>query len=174
MWDTWVPTRVGFIPDIKVLLFYMIFYLLGWVLFKSRHLLDLMMKGDWFFLILGVSVFTLRFIFRSSIDDVIYGALNAIIIWFFIFGIMGLFIRYASGHSLRLRYISDSSYWVYLIHLPLTAFIPALIVDWPLPAFVKFIIVMAFTTFVCFLTYHYLVRATFIGKFLNGRKYTIR
>lgn len=172
IWDTWVPTRVSFIPDVKVLLFYAIFYFLGWILFKSRHLLDLITRGDWFFLITGFSIFTLRFIFRSSIDDVVYGALNAIIVWFFVFGIMGLFIRFASNHSSRMRYISDSSYWVYLIHLPLTAFIPALIANWPLPAFVKFLIVMVVTTIICFLTYHYFVRASFIGKFLNGRKYS--
>jgi hypothetical protein len=28
------------------------------------------------------------------------------------------------------------------------------------------------TAFVCFISYHYLVRNTFIGKFLNGRRYS--
>jgi len=30
---------------------------------------------------------------------------------------------------------------------------------------------MISTTIISFATYHYLVRSTFIGKFLNGRKY---
>jgi hypothetical protein len=28
------------------------------------------------------------------------------------------------------------------------------------------------TGVICFVSYHYLVRGTFIGKFLNGRKYS--
>jgi hypothetical protein len=28
------------------------------------------------------------------------------------------------------------------------------------------------TSVICFVSYHYLVRGTFIGKFLNGRKYS--
>jgi glucan biosynthesis protein C len=96
---------------------------------------------------------------------------NSVIVWLFVFGITGLFIRYNSKHSKRMRYISDSSYWVYLIHLPLTAIIPAFIWELPLPALVKFIIVLSLTTIICFVTYHYFVRKTFIGKFLNGKKY---
>lgn len=174
MWDTWAPTSVLFTPDIKVLLFYSIFYFLGWVLFKSKHLLTGMMRGDWLFLAGAVLIFTLRFFFRSYVDDVLYGALNAIIIWFFVFGITGLFVRYASGHSPKMRYVSDASYWVYLIHLPLVALFSALIVDWSVPAFVKFLIVSLLTTVVCFTSYHYLIRNSFVGKFLNGKRYPLK
>ena len=170
MWDTWISTPLFFTPNIPVLLTYSIFYFLGWVLFKSKHFLDNMMRNDWLFVIVGLIIFTARFFLYNQIDDVLYGLLNSLMVWFFVFGITGLFIRYFSKHSKRMRYISDSSYWVYLIHLPLTGLIPAFIVDWPVPAFVKFLIVILITTVVCFLTYHYLVRGTFIGKFLHGRK----
>ncbi len=174
MWDYWAPTSVSFVPDVKVLLFYSIFYFLGWVLFKSKHLLTGMMRGDWLLLAIAVLIFTLRFFYRSYVGDILYGALNAIIIWFFVFGIIGLFVRYASGNSPRMRYISDASYWVYLIHLPLVALFATLIVGWPLPAFVKFFIVSLFTTIACFASYHFLVRSTFVGKFLNGRRYPMK
>jgi hypothetical protein len=59
-----------------------------------------------------------------------------------------------------------------LLHLPLTALIPGLIGDWALPVLLKFTIVVSMTSFICFVTYHYLVRSTFIGEFLNGRKYS--
>ena len=93
-------------------------------------------------------------------------------VWLFIFGITGLFIRYGSGHSPKMRYISDASYWVYLMHLLFTLIIPSFIVDWPIHAIFKFLIVMTSTGIICFVSYHYLVRSTFIGKFLNGRKYS--
>jgi len=36
---------------------------------------------------------------------------------------------------------------------------------------IKFIINAAIVTAGCFVSYHYFVRRTFIGKFLNGRKF---
>jgi hypothetical protein len=61
---------------------------------------------------------------------------------------------------------------VYLLHLPLTVILPGLIADWNIPATFKFLFVVSITTVICFVTYHYLVRSTFIGAFLNGRRYT--
>lgn len=173
MWEYWAPTPLQFTPDIKLILFYGMFYGLGWLLYKSKQLLPRFMKHDWLLVIIGTVIFTVKFIFKDEVGDIVYGLLNAIVIWFFIFGITGLFMRYFSNHSYRGRYISDSSYWVYLMHLPLTLIIPGLIVEWPIPALVKFLIVMVSTTIICFVSYHYLVRPTFIGAFLNGRKYPI-
>ncbi len=172
MWNTWVPTPLEFAVDFKVFLFYMLFYLTGWLLYKSKHLLETFKKNDWLLFLLGFLIYTSKFLFRDYIDDVLYGTLNALVVWLFVFGIMGLFIRYASSQSIRMRYISDSSYWVYLIHLPLTLFIPGLIVDWPIPAGVKFSVVLISTSVLCFTSYHYLVRSSFVGKFLNGRTYS--
>lgn len=171
MWDYWAPTPLVFMPDIKVMVFYLVFYLFGWVLYKSKHLLASFMKHDRLYVILALSIYTLKFIFSESIDDVVYGALNTIVGWFFIFGLTGLFLRYFNEHSAFRRYLSDSSYWVYLIHLPFTLIIPALIVDWNIGSGLKFLIVVSGTTLACYVTYHFLVRGSFIGKFLNGRTY---
>ncbi|OEK04372.1 acyltransferase family protein [Roseivirga misakiensis] len=171
MWDTWITTSLSFIPNVPVLVAYSMFYALGWALFKSMNVLYSYMKYDWLFTILAVVIFSLRFFFRPYVSDVLYGAINAIIIWFFVFGIIGLFIRYASRYSYKMRYISDASYWVYLVHLPLVTLFAGLIAQLAVPAFIKFLIVIMLTSGVCFASYHYLVRRTFIGKFLNGKKY---
>ena len=171
MWDFWAPTPLGFSPDIKLIIFYGSFFIMGWLVFKSKELLKLFMKYDRAYVIIAFILYTVKFIFRNQIDDVPYGALNTIIGWFFIIGITGLFMRYFNEHSSFRRYLSDASYWVYLVHLPLTLIIPTLIVDWPIPSGLKFTIVVIGTTSFCFLTYHYLVRGTFIGQFLNGRRY---
>jgi hypothetical protein len=42
---------------------------------------------------------------------------------------------------------------------------------WPLHWSVKFAFIVGMTTGATFLMYHYLVRATFVGQFLNGRRY---
>jgi hypothetical protein len=58
------------------------------------------------------------------------------------------------------------------MHLPLTILLPAVIADWDISAVIKFLFVTITTGVICFVTYHYFVRNTFIGKFLNGRRYS--
>jgi peptidoglycan/LPS O-acetylase OafA/YrhL len=166
-----VDTSTSFIPDFNTFLYYFVFYTVGWILFKSKHLLDTFKKYDWINTLLGIVLFTILF-FTPEISYEAKILLKSIMVWLLIFGISGLFLRYGSQHSSRMRYLSDSSYWVYLVHLPFTLFIPSLIVDWPIPATLKFLIVLVSTTIICYVSYHYLVRGTFIGKFLNGRKYS--
>ncbi|MFH6768978.1 acyltransferase family protein [Gaetbulibacter aquiaggeris] len=170
---TWVATSLSFIPDLNTFIFYAFFYFFGWILFKSKSYLSSFMTYDWAFTILGIALFTVYFLMdTSTLPLQVIMIIKSINVWLFIFGFTGLFIRYASNHSAVMRYVSDSSYWVYLLHLPLTAFIPGLISEWSMPAFFKFFIVMAGTALVCFITYHYFVRSTFVGVFLNGRKYS--
>lgn len=172
MGTTQVATSNSFIPDVNTFIYYLLFYLVGWVLFKSKHLLDSLMKLDWVCTLLGVAVFTIFFFMNESFIFEVKIIVKSVMVWLFIFGITGLFIRYGSKHSAKMRYISDSSYWVYLIHLSVIALIPSFIVDWPVHGIIKFLCVMAITGMICFVSYHYLVRGSFIGKFLNGRKYS--
>ena len=109
---------------------------------------------------------------NDSFDYLTHIILKSMTVWLFVFGITGLFVRYTSCHSPIMRYLSDSSYWVYLVHLSFTAIIPSFISGWSIPATLKFLFVLLTTSFLCFVSYHYLVRGTFIGKFLNGRKYS--
>jgi glucan biosynthesis protein C len=168
----WVDTSGSFIPDFNTFIFYFLFYMFGWLLFKSKHLLGLFMKHDILSTILGTILFTVTYFYKDAMNDEILMASNAITVWLFSFGMIGLFIRYASKHSSQMRYISDASYWVYLLHLGFTGLFPGMIADFNIPGPLKALIIFASTTIICFVTYHFLVRATFIGKFLNGRKYT--
>lgn len=170
--QTWVDTSTSFTPDFNTFIFYFLFYMFGWVLFKSKHLLDSFMKHDILSTILGTILFTLTYFYKDVINNEILMASNAVTVWLFSFGIIGLFIKYASKHSSKMRYISDASYWVYLLHLGFTAIFPGIIADLNIPGPLKAFIICALTTMICFITYHFLVRATFVGKFLNGRKYT--
>jgi len=166
-----VESSTSFIPDLKTFLFCFQFYIIGWIFFKSKHLLDRIMQLDWIQTIFGVIITSVIYSLNESLKFEVFVFFKSFSVWLFVFGITGLFIRYGSKHSTVMRYISDSSYWVYLIHLPITLVLPGLIGNWALPATIKFLIVLATTTCLCFISYHYFVRDTFIGVFLNGRKY---
>jgi len=100
-----------------------------------------------------------------------YSGAYVVGIWCWIFGLIGLAIRYLSGASPVRRYIADASYFLYLLHLPVLAFFAAwwnpLSWHWT----IKYPLQIAVTLAVLFVFYRYLVRATFIGATLNGRRY---
>ena len=100
-----------------------------------------------------------------------YAAGYTMAIWFWTLAIVGGALRYCSGLSFRRRYLADSSYWLYLIHLPIIFFLQVLIAGWPLHWSIKFSAILATTTAIGLVSYHRLVRATFLGKLLNGRRY---
>lgn len=172
-----VDASVSLIPDLNTFIYFLFFYLIGWVLFKSKHHLKTFVQYDWTCTIIAIILATIHGLkiqnsgLAPNDNSVMLILYSSVVVCLFTFGVTGLFIRYGSKHSARMRYISDSSYWVYLIHLPITAILPAFIWQLPLPAVAKFLIVLSLTTIICFVSYHYLVRSTFIGKFLNGRKY---
>ena len=65
-------------------------------------------------------------------------------------------------------YLSDASYWCYLIHLPVVITFQILVapLEWPGP--LKYALLMAATLAVCLGTYQAFVRTSFIGATLNG------
>ncbi|HWE37776.1 MAG TPA: acyltransferase family protein [Isosphaeraceae bacterium] len=88
--------------------------------------------------------------------------------WLITFGLMGLFRRACPVESPRMRYLSDSAYWLYLAHLPLIIAAQYLVRDWPVPAPAKFLLIVAVVTSFLLWTYQSLVRYTWLGRFLNG------
>jgi surface polysaccharide O-acyltransferase-like enzyme len=165
----WVKTSASYVPNPKTFLFYFSFFIFGWILFKSKHLLNSFVENDLLFTLLGIILFSITYGYKEHLQINALMALNALTVWLFVFGIMGLFIRFASTYSPRMRYISNASYWVYLVHLCFIMFLPGMIAGLNAPGPVKAFIVCFLTTLCCFVSYHYLVRGTFIGKFLNGR-----
>lgn len=86
------------------------------------------------------------------------------------FAVLSLALRFASGPSPLRRYLADASYWVYIIHLPLVMVGQVLVVNETWPWFVKFGTVVGGTLAISFLSYELLVRHSFVGRWMNGRR----
>ncbi len=100
-----------------------------------------------------------------------YEGVYALMMWSFVLGFIGWFVRYCANPSPRWRYVADASYWIYLAHLPLVVWLQIMVGRWPLHWAVKVPFILAVAVPILFLSYHCLVRSTFIGAQLNGRKY---
>lgn len=173
-----VESSITLIPELRTFVYFFFFYLLGWLTYKSKQHLPRLLEFDWACTITAILLVVIKGVMIDELglahdsDAKILTLLSAFTVCLFTFGIMGLFLRHANKHSKRMRYISDASYWVYLIHLPIVAFVPACIWELKIPSLLKYCIVVLITMLICFVSYHYLVRNSLIGKLLNGKKYS--
>ncbi len=94
--------------------------------------------------------------------------------WLMTFAMLGLFRQFVAHPSPSIRYLADSSYWLYLIHLPLQFELSIYLGLWEANGILKFVIYNVLTFAILLPTYHYLVRPTWIGYMLNGRLYPLR
>ena len=90
--------------------------------------------------------------------------------WMMALGLMGLFRAVLGAGNARVRYLSDASYWLYLMHLPLIIALQGLSFEWALPPAVKLVLLIAVTTGVLLVVYEWGVRYTPVGTLLNGRR----
>lgn len=174
-----LDTSDSFLPPPRILAAYGVFFLFGWLLYNRRVLLPTFSRRAWgrFFIgavFFGLYVFCIGRAFTTGptagIHLLAIGSL-AVAMWFFIYGFLGLFLRYLEKPIPLARYMADASYWMYLVHLPCTIVLPVVLSNLPLPTVVKFSAVLGTTTLLTVVTYHYWVRATVIGHVLNGRRY---
>ena len=184
---------------LPILFTYAVFFTFGWLLYNRRQAVDRFTTG-WLCLVLGAGLYALYQFFTEQTADVLrlietvnVEMLREIIayqttipataksvvatfcfslsVWLMIYGFLGLFLRYLDRESPRWRYLTDASYWMYLIHLPIAVAAPVLFTGLAWPVGLKFALTLSLVTALSLLTYRYWVRATFIGEMLNGRRY---
>jgi glucans biosynthesis protein C len=78
--------------------------------------------------------------------------------------------RYLTGKSGFLSFVADSSYWAYLLHLPIVIFLQTLFVPLDLPVWLKLSVVVFGTLIACSTTYLVFVRYTPVGWLLHGKR----
>jgi glucan biosynthesis protein C len=90
--------------------------------------------------------------------------------WLWSFAALGIGLRFMADHSRTLGYLSNTAYWVYLVHLPVTVVFGLLLYASPWPALLKWTLNVAATTIVCLASYELWVRSTWVGELLSGKR----
>ena len=174
--NPWIEDPPGFIPVFRIVAVYAIPFAFGWLLFLQSDLLETIARRAWLYAALAVVA---SIAYRLSnfvplnyiVAFYLIRALHALAMWLLILGVAGLFLRYLGGHSPYRRYLCDSSYFLYIAHMPVILAFQLLLQDVPLPPLVKIAIVLVGAIAVLLPVYRYAVRPTFIGAVLNGRRY---
>jgi len=167
-------TSVRLIPDWYVLLYYFVFFLFGSTLFDIKThtgipIVRTIGRRCSFLTIIGLIIFPFG-IFYTFIESVSWfwiSIIQLIFTWTMVIGLIGLFKLLLSRERFSIRYYSDASYWMYLIHLPLVILAQGLITNWAIHESLKFFIICLSVTVVLLISYRFFVRYTFIGTLLN-------
>jgi ABC-type multidrug transport system ATPase subunit/peptidoglycan/LPS O-acetylase OafA/YrhL len=183
-WVMWfgIPTPdQSVIPQIASLVGYGTAVAFGWLLHRQTDLLATWAKS-WPFHLAGAMAATAACLAIAGVvptfapaprggATLAFAAAYGVAIWCWSFAAIGLAVRFLAGENARIRYVADASYWIYLAHLPVVVVFQILAGHLPLHWTVKFPAILAASLVVLFGSYHYLVRSTFIGQVLNGRRY---
>ena len=181
-------TAGGLVPWPPIFLYYALFFGFGALCFACPNYEKRV--GKWWpvCLVLTVPAFLAGLHFLSIRTELFHADLvgnwNAVLInnalcalftvtytWLAIFGMVGFFRKFFSGENKTIRFVSDSSYWLYLMHLPLVMLLQAIVAPMYIPSIVKFTLICVVTSIVLIVTYRYMVRYTWIGTMLNGKKF---
>jgi glucan biosynthesis protein C len=191
-WLMWlgVPTPdTGLIPNVPAMAAYGTAFGFGWLLQRQIGLLQLL-ERRWLphlvaaigltavcLGVIGVNV-TLDPAAQPAAQDALLRLVAAscysVATWVWSFGLIGLAMRFLSGPHPAIRYAADSSYWIYLIHLPLIMAAQVLVLPLDLPALAKYALVLGLAVPLMPVSYHLMVRGSFLGAMLNGKRYPRR
>lgn len=182
-WIPWtgIPSPIsGPVPQLAALIAFGSAFVLGWLLYRQQPLLQSWSR-TWILhaLLAGtasaISMWMLgppgeARVFEGT-DRLTYALIYAFSCWSWVVAITGFCVRHLSAPSETWRYLADASYWMYLTHLPLVLALQVVVMRWPVHWSIKFLLIVAATFALLLLSYRYLVRGTFIGSVLNGRRY---
>ncbi len=156
-----------FIPTWTNLLAHSMFFGFGWMLFRHLDRLHDIAKHWQFHYGVGLFVFLLT----VGWPELWCPASQAFLAWTFSFSLLGFMVKHASGSSRVLRYLADSSYWLYLAHVPLLMYIQVSWAHWLLPWWLKFPLLNCVLLMILLLSYDLLIRGTWVGFVLNGKRH---
>lgn len=90
--------------------------------------------------------------------------------WCMSIACIGLFRSFVREQKPSIRYLSDSSYWLYVAHLPLVIVLQSQLAWTDGNAYLKLLIISVVSIGLLLLSYQLMVRNTWLGVFLNGRR----
>jgi glucans biosynthesis protein C len=180
-----VAAPESFIPTWWPFFYYGIFYWAGWQLFGRENLLDRLQPTCWYLVSASLLLFVPHYLMLPKLDitqisqttatkSMTSYALEAVLASYLsaMLTISALLVgqRMLVRSSVWLKFCADSSYWVYLMHLPIIIFLQTLLIPAELAVGTKLFLVTVATWLFCLATYVVFVRYTPIGWMLHGKR----
>ena len=183
-----MPAPEQFMPQLWPFGFFGLFFLFGYGLFNSQYFLDQLRPYVWLMLLTSVAAYILFFqIFQrhTSMQEILavmstspsidfkqagLAALQAYISVFMSLCLLIIGRSLFDQQNRVIKLIADSSYWTYIIHLPVLWLIRFALLDTQWSLLVEFLLSSLGTIVIGLISYLILVKRTPIGWLLNGKK----
>lgn len=162
----WV-VYTGILPNPGQTVYYGLYFFLGYYL---HHLGMKIPRKDFAIalLLIGSLLFIIKYQFTiNGIVKQLIWAAEAITLTL---SLLALFNILFKRESATIRYISDASYWMYLIHFPIITLLHTFFIKIYWPSTIELLITLSITLIISFWTYSKFVRYTIIGTVLNGKR----
>jgi glucans biosynthesis protein C len=183
VWSVWVgiPTPDNsLIPNAIAFVAYGVAFGFGWLLHRQTGLLPLLGRNWPVYLAFALAgtagclaITGLAPHFRpieAGPHKLAAAACYAIAEWSWSLAFIGAALAFCAKESPARRYVADASYWIYLVHLPIVMALQVAFAKLPLHWAVKYPLILAIAFAIMFAAYEFLVRYSFIGAVLNGRR----
>ncbi|PUA29957.1 MAG: hypothetical protein B0W54_05310 [Cellvibrio sp. 79] len=176
-----LPAPDSFLPQLWAFGFFGLFFAVGYWMFKGDNLVEkissywwLMLIGSVFLYVLYYQLIPKRIVLpappiETHLKIVLKLCEAYIAVWMTLVCLV-LGKRYLNGANRNMRFMADSSYWIYIIHVPLLFAIQYQLMDLSWGWLTKFAVSVIATLTIGVLSYTLLVRWTPIGWMLNGRR----
>lgn len=178
-WGMDTPDQ-SLVPQLPPLLVYGSSFLVGWMLSRQNEMISQVTRltpSRWMLAGLGVAtVLLIGDVERDPADPHYVPAHGAYVLgygltlWSLAFLTIGVFRKLSARPNRFVRYVADSSYWMYLFHLPVVVWLQVAVAELSLHWSLKLVLISTITLCLSLWTYDLFVRSTFIGWTLNGRR----
>ncbi|MEQ1490470.1 MAG: acyltransferase family protein [Terricaulis sp.] len=183
-WMMWfgIPTPdTGLVPNTAALVAYGLAFSIGWLMNRQPQILQRWSERWAIYLLPAIGATAGALVLAGGpapaiamaepgTTSAIVAALYGFAGWAWTIAIIGFAVRHLAGHSPVRRYLADASYWIYIVHLPILIALQTLIAPYPYPWFVKYPLILAVAFAIMLASYQLIVRYSWIGSILNGKK----
>jgi peptidoglycan/LPS O-acetylase OafA/YrhL len=178
-WGLDTPDK-SLVPHIPLFMLYGGFFMFGWLLHRNASLIESFAQLSWNKLFLCVvSVVGSIYLsgFEGNFGHPQYSLFKAsfilsyaVMMWSLISLSIGLCKKWFFRPNRSVQYVADASYWLYLVHLPIVIWLQIAFAELPFHWAFKLISIFVITIGLSLLMYDLVVRSTFIGAILNGKR----
>ena len=175
LWTSEVPT--DFVPALEPFVYYGVFFAFGWLLHRHSDLLPELRRNTSAHTVVAILAAIAVVVMSEFVPndgagrDLAHLAIvmtTALLTWSAIFALFGWFHRWFGRTSSRVRWVADSSYWLYLAHLPLVAALYFGMTEMGAPLVLKLVFIPVAVAAVLLWAYARFIRHGAIGRVLHG------
>jgi peptidoglycan/LPS O-acetylase OafA/YrhL len=164
-WEELRPAA-SLLPEGHAFLHYGLFFALGWLLWPARGAVEVLVRRGWWLAVSGLALALYVFTRHLQWEPLGHGLAGVVPVAVTLGG-LGLAFQVPPARRPALRFLIQSSYWVYLVHYPLVLALHVALATWAWPAGLKYLVVVGATFAVAFASFRLVVARSRLGPWLG-------